>query len=415
MKNEAQHITQSFDVQTVRKDFPILSEKIHGKSLVYLDNGATTHKPLQVIERMVQYYSRENSNVHRGVHLLSEQATLLFENARKTTQEFIHAKYPEEIIFTSGTTESINLLASSFGQRFIQAGDEILISTMEHHSNILPWQRLCEEKSATLKIIPLNEQGEISVTDVEKLLSEKTKILAITHVSNTIGTVNPIKEICALVHKHQIPVMVDGAQSIPHTGIDVQLLDADFFCFSTHKMYGPTGVGVLYGKKEWLEKLPPYKVGGGTIKTVSFSHTEYADLPLRFEAGTPNISGVLGHEAAIQYLKNVGIDNIAAHEHILLTYVLQKLKDLPEITLIGMPAKRAGAISFNISGVHPFDTGTLLNQQGVAVRTGHHCTQPLMQHFGIEGTVRLSVGMYNTEEEIDIFIGALKKAINMLV
>ncbi|NUM51854.1 MAG: cysteine desulfurase [Flavobacteriales bacterium] len=404
-----------FNVEKIRKDFPILSHFVNKKPLVYFDNGATTHKPQQVISRIQKFYTFENSNIHRGVHALSRQATDVFENARKTVQQFINAAHSHEIIFTSGTTESINLVASSFGKKFITSGDEILISEMEHHSNILPWQMLCKEKGAILKVIPVLENGELNIDICKTLFSEKTKLLSITHVSNTLGSINPVKEIITLAHKYNVPVLLDGAQSVPHLKIDVQDLDCDFFCFSAHKMYGPTGIGVLYGKKKWLNELPPYQTGGGTIKTVSFNETEYADLPLKFEAGTPHIAGVVGLEEAIQYIENIGIKNISAYENLLLLYATEQLKKIIGLKIIGEAEKKAGVISFIIEGTHPFDIGTILDQQGIAVRTGHHCTQPLMQKFGISGTVRVSLALYNTKEEVDFLISGIQKAVKMLL
>ncbi len=383
--------------------------------MVYFDNGATTHKPIQVVNRIQKYYTQENSNIHRGVHTLSLQATELFENTREALRQYINASNANEIIFTSGTTESINLLASSFGKKFIHKGDEIIISEMEHHSNILPWQELCVEKQATLKVIPVSESGEIDINDFEKQISEKTKLISITHVSNTLGTINPIKEITALAHRYGIPVLIDGAQSVPHLKIDVQEIDCDFFCFSAHKMYGPTGVGVLYGKEKWLNELPTYKTGGGTIKTVSFNKTEYADSPLKFEAGTPNIAGVVGFSAALEYICNLGIENISAHENALMHYATEKLTSIRNLKIIGNAQNKAGVISFVVEGAHPFDVGTILDQQGIAVRTGHHCTQPLMQRYGIQGTVRISFGVYNTKDEVDFLISGIEKAVKMLL
>lgn len=415
MSSKTKISSSLFSVEKIRKDFPILSHFVNKKPMVYFDNGATTHKPIQVVNRIQKYYTQENSNIHRGVHTLSLQATELFENSREALRQYINASNANEIIFTSGTTESINLLASSFGKKFIHKGDEIIISEMEHHSNILPWQELCVEKQATLKVIPVSESGEIDINDFEKLISEKTKLISITHVSNTLGTVNPIKEITALAHRYGIPVLIDGAQSVPHLKIDVQEIDCDFFCFSAHKMYGPTGVGVLYGKEKWLNELPPYKTGGGTIKTVSFNKTEYADSPLKFEAGTPNIAGVVGFSAALEYICNLGIENISAHENALMHYATEKLTSIRNLKIIGNAPNKAGVISFVVEGAHPFDVGTILDQQGIAVRTGHHCTQPLMQRYGIQGTVRISFGVYNTKDEVDFLISGIEKAVKMLL
>jgi cysteine desulfurase/selenocysteine lyase len=402
------------DIRKIREDFPILSRKVNGKNLVYFDNGATSQKPKQVIDVITNYYLEQNANIHRGVHTLSQEITTEYENARKTIQQHIHAKFPHEIIFTKGTTDSVNLVASSFGKKYISAGDEILISAMEHHSNILPWQQLCEEKGAMLKEIPINNEGELIISEFKRLLHDKTKLVAITHVSNTMGTVNPLEEIIALAHVKNIPVFVDGAQAIPHMKVDVQALSADFYAFSAHKAFGPTGVGVLYGKEKWLNEMPPYQVGGGTIKTVTFEKTEYADLPLKFEAGTPHIAGGVGMAAAIDYMNSIGMDNIAAYEHELLAYATEALLKINKLRIIGTAKQKASVISFVVDSLHAFDIGTILDQLGIAVRTGHHCTQPLMAHFCVQGTVRVSLAFYNTKEEIDIFIEGLKKAISML-
>jgi cysteine desulfurase/selenocysteine lyase len=402
------------NIQKLRQDFPILSQKVNGKPLVYLDNGATSQKPQQVIDAISNYYQTQNSNIHRGVHQLSVDTTVAYENARITVQKHLNAAFSQEIIFTSGTTESINLLANSFGKKYIKAGDEILISEMEHHSNILPWQILCEEKGAVLKVIPINEKGELLMDEYKKLLCNKTKIVAITHISNTLGTINPVKEIIELAHEKNIPVLIDGAQALPHIKVDLQDLDADFYCFGAHKIFGPTGVGILYGKEKWLNEMPPYKVGGGTIKTVTFEKTEYADLPLKFEAGTPNIEGGIGLAAAIDYVNEIGLENIAAYECELLDYATAKLSAIEGLRIIGTAKEKASVISFIIEDIHPLDIGTILDKQGIAVRTGHHCTQPLMQHFGIPGTIRASLVFYNTKEEIDVLVRGIDKAIKML-
>ena len=401
-------------IQKLRQDFPILSKKINGSPLVYLDSGATAQKPKQVIDAISDYYQTQNANIHRGVHQLSQEITIAYENARATVQKHLNAALSEEIIFTSGTTESINLVASSFGKKYIKSGDEIIISEMEHHSNILPWQLLCEEKGAVLKIIPINQKGELRIDEYKKLLSSKTKIVAVTHISNTLGTINPVKEIIALAHEKNIPVLIDGAQAVPHMEVDVQALDADFYCFSGHKLYGPTGVGILYGKGKWLNEMPPYKVGGGTIKTVTFKKTEYADLPLKFEAGTPHIAGGIGLAAAIDYVNEIGLENISAYEQELLEYATLKLSAIEGLRIIGTAKEKASVISFVIEEVHPLDIGTILDKQGIAVRTGHHCTQPLMEHFGIPGTIRASLVFYNTKEEIDALVKGILKAIKML-
>jgi cysteine desulfurase / selenocysteine lyase len=405
---------KTFDPQTIRQDFPILSVKVNGKPLVYFDSGATAQKPRAVIDAITKYYETQNANIHRGVHTLSQQVTTVYENARITIQKHLNAKHPHEIIFTRGTSESISLVAYGFGKKFITAGDEILVSQMEHHSNILPWQQVCEEKNALLKVIPINESGELKLDEFKKMLGHKTKIVAITHVSNTMGTINPVKEIIALAHAQNIPVLVDGAQAIPHMKVDVQDLDADFYCFSGHKAYGPTGIGVLYGKEEWLNKLPNYQVGGGTIKTVTFARTEYAGLPLRFEAGTPHIEGSIGLAAAIDYLNAIGFDNIEAYEHELMKYATQKLGSIEGLRIIGTAKHKAGVISFVIEGLHPLDIGTILDKQGIAVRTGHHCTQPLMECYNIPGTVRVSLALYNTKAEIDELYNGILKAKKML-
>ena len=367
-----------------------------------------------VINTITNYYENQNANIHRGVHTLSQEITIAYENARATIQKHLNAAHAHEIIFTKGTTDAINLVASSFGKKFISKGDEIIVSEMEHHSNILPWQQICEEKGAILKVIPINDAGELIISDYKKLLNPKTKIVAVTHISNTLGTINPIEEIVALAHAQNIPVLVDGAQAVPHTSVDVQKSFADFYVFSAHKLFGPTGVGILYGKEKWLNQLPPYQVGGGTIKTVTFEKTEYADLPLKFEAGTPHIEGGIGLAAAIDYINEIGLENIAAYEHELLVYATEALQKIEGVKIIGTAKNKASVISFVVEGIHPFDIGTLLDQLGIAVRTGHHCTQPLMQHYGIPGTIRASFAFYNTKEEIDVFINGLQKAINML-
>jgi len=402
------------NIEAIRADFPILSRKVNGKPLIYFDNGATAQKPQTVIDAIDLYYKNQNANIHRGVHTLSQEITVAYENARATIQKHLNAAHAHEIIFTSGTTASINLLASSFAKKYIQAGDEIIISAMEHHSNILPWQQVCEEKGALLKVIPINKEGELLINEFEKLISTKTKIIAVTHISNTLGTINPIKEIIAIAHSKNIPVMIDGAQAVPHTGVDVQALDCDFYVFSGHKLFGPTGVGILYGKEKWLNELPPYQVGGGTIKTVTFEKTEYADLPLKFEAGTPHIAGGIGLAAAIDYINNIGLEKIAAYEHELLVYATEALEKIAGVKIIGTAKNKASVISFSVEGLHPFDIGTILDQLGIAVRTGHHCTQPLMQFYGVPGTIRASFAFYNTKQEIDEFIKGLERTINML-
>lgn len=403
-----------FDYQIVRNDFPILKRMVNNKPLVYFDNGATTQKPNAVIEAIENYYKFQNANIHRGVHTLSQEITLAYEEARKVVQNHLNAEHAHEIIFTKGTTDAINLVAYSFGKKYIHAGDEIIISAMEHHSNIIPWQQLCIDKNATLKVIQINELGEIDLEDYKKLINENTKLIALTHVSNTLGTINPIKEMIATAHHFNIPVLIDGAQAVPHMKVNVLDLGADFYCFGAHKLFGPTGVGVLYGKEKWLNEMPPYQTGGGVIKTVSFEKTTFAPLPLKFEAGTPNIAGGIGLAAAINYVNKLGLENIALYEHQLLEYATKKLSEVDGLKIIGTAKQKVGVISFVVAGLHPFDIGIILDKQGIAVRTGHHCTQPLMSIYGVPGTVRVSFAFYNSIQEIDAFIKALNKAIQML-
>lgn len=402
------------DINKIRADFPILQQNIYGKPLVYFDNAATNQKPQCVIDTLVEYYKSENSNIHRGVHYLSQKATIAFENARETVKAFINANSSSEIIFTRGTTESINLVAQSFGKKFIKEGDEVIISAMEHHSNIVPWQMICEEKGALLKVIPFFENGELDINAFENLISEKTRIIAITHVSNALGTINPIKEIIQKAHSKNIPVLIDGAQGIAHSKVDVQDLDCDFYCFSGHKIYAPMGIGVLYGKEELLNQMPPYHGGGEMIKTVTFEKTTYNDLPFKFEAGTPNVGDVLGLEKALQYINEIGIDKIAEYEDVLLNYATEKLAEIEGIRFFGTAKHKSAVISFLIGNIHPFDAGTIIDRHGVAVRTGHHCAQPLMDYYKIPGTIRASFAFYNTKEEIDVLITAVKKAKQML-
>ncbi len=404
----------AIDAKKIRADFPILSKQVNGQPLVYFDNGATAQKPSVVIDAINRYNSSQNANIHRGVHTLSQEITVAYEDARTTIQQHLNAAQAKEIIFTKGTTDAINLVASSFGKKYVAAGDEIIISAMEHHSNILPWQQVCEEKGALLKVIPINEKGELLMEEYANLLSDKTKLVAVTHISNTLGTINPIKRIIERAHQQDVPVLIDGAQSIPHMAVDVQELDADFYVFSGHKVFGPTGVGILYGKEKYLKSIPPYQVGGGTIKTVTFEKTEYADIPLKFEAGTPNIEGGVALAAALKYVNEIGLDNIAKYEEELLGYATQELKKIDGLKIYGEANEKASVISFNIGDIHPFDIGTILDQMGIAVRTGHHCTQPLMQFYNIQGTVRASIAFYNTMEEIDALITGVKKAIQML-
>ncbi len=398
---------------TLRKAFPILETKVNGRPLVYFDNAATTQKPVSVLERLRNYYERENSNIHRGAHFLSQQATDAYEGARKTMQSFINAKHTHEVIFTRGTTESINLVAHSFCSKFVKAGDEILISAMEHHSNIVPWQIACREKQAELKVIPMDEQGELCMDAYRDMLGEKSRLVAITHVSNALGTVNPVKEMVGLAHEKNIPVMIDGAQATPHMAVDVQELDCDFYCFSGHKMYGPMGVGVLYGKEAWLNQMPPYQSGGEMIREVGFKKTTYNELPFKFEAGTPNVADVLGMETAIQFILKLGHQHISAHENDLLHYATGQLKQLDNIRFVGTAAQRTSVVSFLFEDIHPYDTGTILDKLGIAVRTGHHCAQPIMDFYQIPGTVRISLAVYNTRREIDVCMDALTRVREM--
>lgn len=401
------------DIQKIRADFPILSREVYGKPLVYLDNGATTQKPRCVVDAITDEYYSVNANVHRGVHFLSQQATELHEASRETVRKFINAGSINEIVFTRGTTESINLLASSFGEAFLHPGDEVIVSVMEHHSNIVPWQLLAERKCINLKVIPMNDRGELLMDEYEKLFTDRTKIVSVVHVSNVLGTVNPIKEMIKIAHKHDVPFLVDAAQSIPHMAVDVQELDADFLVFSGHKVYGPTGVGVLYGKEEWLNKLPPYQGGGEMIQHVSFEHTTFNELPFKFEAGTPDYIGTTGLAKALDYVSAIGMDKIAAYEHELTEYATQRLKTIPGMRIFGEAAEKGSVISFLVGDIHHFDMGTLLDRLGIAVRTGHHCAQPLMQRLGIEGTVRASFGIYNTKEEIDVLVAGIERVSKM--
>lgn len=398
----------------IRKDFPLLGRLVNNKTIVYFDNGATTQKPIKVIDAIQHYYSYQNANIHRGVHQLSQEITSIFEDARIVVQKHLNAAYAHEIVFTKGTTDAVNLVAHAFGKKYIKEGDEILISSMEHHSNILPWQQVCQEKNAVLQVIPITNTGEIEINAFKSLLSEKTKFVAITHVSNTLGTINPIKEMISIAHEFNIPVLIDGAQAVPHMLVDVQDLNADFYCFSAHKMFGPTGIGVLYGKEKLLDDLPPYQVGGGVIETVEFNKTTFAALPLKFEAGTPHIEGAIGLAAAINYLNEIGLSSITTYENQLLTYATKKLEQIDGLNIIGKATNKAAVLSFIVEGLHPFDIGMILDKHGIAVRTGHHCTQPLMKIYGVPGTVRASFAFYNTFDEIDLFIDAIKKSIRML-
>ncbi len=404
----------TFDVEAIRKDFPILNTQVNGRPLVYLDNGATAQKPQVVLDALADYYSNTNANVHRGVHHLSQVATDQFESARKTLQRFINAKHDYEVLFTRGTTEAINLVADCFSRGVLKEGDEVIISALEHHSNIVPWQMACERSGAVLKVIPMSPSGELDVEAYKKLLSDKTKIVAFNHVSNALGTINPAKEMIALAHQFGAAVLVDGAQSAPHCTIDVQDLDADFYCISGHKVFGPTGIGVLYGKEVWLNQLPPYHGGGEMIETVTFEKTTYAGLPHKFEAGTPDISGAIALEKAIEYILEIGLENIAAHEHELLVYATEQLSQIEGFTVYGTAENKASVLSFLIEGIHPYDLGSILDQLGVAIRTGHHCAQPIMDFYKIPGTARASFAFYNTKEDVDRLVEATKKAVNML-
>jgi cysteine desulfurase/selenocysteine lyase len=406
--------TRQFDVEKIRADFPILSELIHGHPLVYLDNAATTQKPNAVIDSLVHYYRHDNANIHRGVHLLSERATEEYEAARSAAQAFINARQSSEIIFVRGATEGINLVVQTYGRQHVGRGDEVLITALEHHSNIVPWQMLCEEKRATLRVAPINERGELMLEEFEKLLCPRTRMVAVAHVSNALGTINPLKEIIRLSHAAGVPVLVDGAQAVPHLAVDVQALDCDFFAFSGHKVYGPTGIGVLYGKAALLEEMPPYQGGGDMISSVTFEKTTYNKVPHKFEAGTPDIAGVIGLGAALRYVSGVGLDAIAAHEHELLVYGTERLLAIPGVRLIGTAREKAGVISFVIEGVHPHDVGTILDHDGVAVRTGHHCAQPVMEFFCVPATVRASFGLYNTKEEIDMLGSCIERVKEIL-
>lgn len=405
---------KTFNITEIREDFPILKRTVNGKPLVYLDNGATTQKPQQVIDAIVSYYADMNSNVHRGVHYLSQISTDAFEITRRKVQSFIHAKHEHEIIITKGTTESINIIATCYGRPFIGEGDEIIISAMEHHSNIVPWQMLCDEKGCILRVIPMDEKGELDIAAYRNLFSDRTKLVSFTYVSNALGTINPVKEMIDIAHEFDVPVLVDAAQAVQHVRVDVQELDVDFLAFSGHKMYGPTGVGVLYGKEELLNKMPPYQGGGDMIKDVSFAKTTYNELPFKFEAGTPNIEAGICLAHAIDYIEQVGIDAIKAYEDDLLAYATAQLSTIEGIRFIGTAEHKSSVISFVIDGIHPYDIGVILDKLGIAVRTGHHCAQPVMSQFAIPGTVRVSLAMYNTKEEVDILIAALQRAVGML-
>lgn len=402
-----------YDVNKIREDFPILSRTVYGKPLVYLDNGATTQKPRCVVDAIVEEYYSVNANVHRGVHFLSQQATNLHEASRETVRRFINAGSTNEIVFTRGTTESINLVASSFVESQMKEGDEVIVSVMEHHSNIVSWQLQAMRKGIVLKVIPMNDRGELLLDEYEKLFSPRTRLVSVAHVSNVLGTINPVKQIIEMAHAHQVPVLIDGAQGIPHMPVDVQDLDADFYVFSGHKIYGPTGVGVLYGKENWLDKLPPYQGGGEMIQNVSFEKTTFNQLPFKFEAGTPDYIGTTALAKALDYVSAIGMDQIAAYEHELTVYAMQRLKEIPDMRIFGEATHKGGVISFLVGNIHHFDMGTLLDRLGIAVRTGHHCAEPLMRRLGIEGTVRASFGIYNTKEEVDALVAGIERVSRM--
>ena len=402
-----------YDVSDIRKDFPILSREVYGKPLVYLDNGATTQKPHTVVDAITEEYYSVNANVHRGVHYLSQEATKLHEASRERVRQFIHAASTNEIVFTRGTTEAINLLASSFGEAFLREGDEVIVSTMEHHSNIVPWQLLEMRKGIKLRVIPITDRGEICMDEYVRLFNERTRLVSVMHVSNVLGTVNPISEMLRIAHEHGVPFAVDGAQGVPHIAVDVQALDADFYAFSAHKVYGPTGIGVLYGKERWLDRMPPYQGGGEMIQTVSFERTTFNELPYKFEAGTPDYIGTTALSRALDYVEALGMNAIATHEKMLTDYALQQLRLIPGMRIIGEAEERGAVVSFNVGDIHPSDMGTLLDRLGIAVRTGHHCAQPLMQRMGIPGTVRASFALYNTMEEVDALVAAVERVRRM--
>lgn len=404
----------SEQIQHIRADFPILREKVYNKPLIYFDNGATTQKPRQVLDKIMYGYSHLNANIHRGVHYLSQKATEAHEAARKTVAEFLNSPSPQEIIFTRGTTEAVNLVAFSYGEAFCRKGDEIIVSALEHHSNIVPWQMLCERKNMKLRVIPINEKGELRIDVFKTLLNPKTKLVSVAHVSNVLGTINPVEEIIRLAHANHTPVMIDGAQAAPHIRVDLQALDADFYAFSGHKIYAPTGIGVLYGKREWLEKIPPYQGGGEMIQTVTFEKTTYNELPFKFEAGTPDYIGSTALAEAIKYVQNIGLEVIAKYETELTRYATERLMEIDQMRIIGTAEHKSAVVSFLVGNIHPYDIGMLLDKLGIAIRTGHHCAQPLMDEMGIPGTVRASFAFYNTKEEIDTFIEALKRVVTML-
>lgn len=414
MNNIDQESAVLFDLTTIREQFPILHQNVNGKPLIYFDNAASNQKPVSVIQALESYYSNDHANIHRGLHTLAERATEAYEDSRKAAGTFINAAEAEEIIFTKGTTEGINLIASTFGRKFLAPGDEILITNMEHHSNIVPWQMLCEEKGFHLKVLPLLDNGEVEWDMLESMLSERTKIVSVVHASNSLGTINPIKAICEKAHLVGAIMVVDGAQAAAHLNIDVQDLDCDFYAFSSHKMYGPTGVGILYGKRKWLEEMPPYQGGGEMIKDVSFEQTTYNDIPHKFEAGTPNIADVVAFKTAVEFIDGIGKETIIKHENLLLAHANKELASIDGLRPIGIAPDKVGVISFVLDGIHHFDLGVMLDAKGIAVRTGHHCTQPLMEYYGLEGTVRVSFAIYNTIEEVDILVKSLESIVKRL-
>jgi cysteine desulfurase/selenocysteine lyase len=413
-RTAAKGVVDALDVEKIRRDFPILHQSVHGKPLVYLDNAATTQKPLAVIEAIEHYYRHDNSNIHRGVHALSERATEQYERARVSVQRFLNAADSKEIVFTRGTTEAINLVAQTYGREHVSAGDEVLITAMEHHSNIVPWQILCEDKGAKLRVAPIDDRGQLLIQEFEKLLGPRTRFVAVTHLSNALGTINPLREMIHMAHRRNIPVLVDGAQAAPRMTVDVQALDCDFYAISGHKMYAPTGIGVLYGKAALLEAMPPYQGGGDMIASVTFEKTIYNRLPYKFEAGTPNIADTIALGAAIEYLEQIGLDRIERHEHDLLAYATQALEKIPDLTIVGAAKDKAGVLSFTMGEIHPHDIGTILDREGIAVRTGHHCAQPVMQRFGIPATVRASFGLYNTRQDVDALVKGIHKVNEVL-
>jgi len=399
----------ALDVEKIRAEFPILQQQVHGKPLVYLDNAATSQKPRAVIDAITHYYERDNANIHRGVHYLSERATEAYEAARRAAQGFLGATLPSEIIFVRGTTEAINLVAQTFGRTRVGAGDEVIVTTMEHHSNIVPWQMLCDEKGAKLRVAPISDRGEIDLEEFQKLLGPKTRLVALTHVSNALGTINPIREIVRMAHDRSVPVLVDGAQAVPHLKVDLRDLGCDFYAFSGHKIYGPTGIGVLYGKSELLEAMPPYQGGGDMISSVTFEKTTYNKVPFKFEAGTPDVAGAIGLGAALAYVNSLGIEQIGAHEHALLAYATEAVSAIPGVRVIGTAQHKAGVLSFLLDDIHPHDIGTILDQEGIAIRTGHHCSEPVMHRFGIPATARASFAVYNTFQEVDALVRGIEK------